>query len=97
MNWIKNKLFGTIKEAVLSVLEHMLELVIKLFNLILDKIFDLLPALDPDYFIDLAPYVKVLNCWFPVDYAVLLLTAYLSARAIVLLIRVVIKLIPTVG
>ena len=68
-----------------------------IFTTLLDYLF----AAIPDQFqADAAPfrqYIEVANVWVPLDYGITLLGAYYTFLSVFVVIKFVLKLIPTVG
>lgn len=68
-----------------------------LFNTLLNFIFDAIPD---DYQASAVPfrqYIEIANCWISLDYGLTLLGAYYTFLSVFVVIKFVLKLVPTVG
>lgn len=86
------KLGSWLWQTIQEVLDWVTELVIPLISSLLSMIPNVEVSTS-----EVAAYVNVVNVWVPLDLGMSLFLSYLAIEGTVLIIRIVIKLIPTVG
>jgi hypothetical protein len=85
------------KDAIEIFWNWLVESVDTIFSSLLDYLFAAIPE---QFQADAEPfrqYIEVANVWIPLDYGISLLGAYYTFLAVFVVIKFVLKLIPTVG
>lgn len=85
------------QEALNLFWDWLVESVDSIFTSLLDYLFAAIPE---QFQADAAPYrqyIEVANVWIPLDYGITLLGAYYTFLSVFVVIKFVLKLIPTVG
>ncbi len=86
-------LLKTLEDFVRFLIAKIEPILTNLFSFILEK----LPVFENVHVEELAPYLKIANYWFPLDFALGLFVIYLNIQILVFTYRTIKKHIPTLS